>query len=83
LEKLSGQNVSIRLRQLHDFRNYKVTIDKARTFLGYVPQYGVEDIVDDLYAQRETFGDFNRDEYYNIRVFQKIMQKKSAAATKA
>lgn len=72
VEKLTGNKVRLILKSIQDFRNYKVSIQKARTELGYQPQFTIKDIVLDLYEHRDNYGDFNRDEYYNIRVFQKL-----------
>jgi nucleoside-diphosphate-sugar epimerase len=75
LEKLTGQKVGIEIKQIHDFRNYKVTTEKARTTLGFQSQYSVENIIDDLYAHKEEYGDYSDDNFYNIRVFRKIFQR--------
>ncbi len=80
LEQLTGQKVGIELKHIQDFRNYKVTIEKAKTYLGFQPQYSVEDIIADLFAHRKEYGDFNNDNYYNIRVFRKIFQAEQKAA---
>ncbi len=72
VEKLSGEKVEIVLKDIEDFRNYKVTIDKARTYLGYQPQHTIEDIIEDLYANRASFEDYDNDQFYNIRVFKKL-----------
>ncbi len=60
------------IRNVEDFRSYKVAIDGARIELGYEPQYSIKDIVDELYDHRAEFTDFERDEYYNIRVFKRL-----------
>ena len=63
------------MRYLHtcsSIRNYKVTNQKARTVLGYEPKFTVADIVRDLYAHREEFGDYDDDSFYNIRTFRKL-----------
>jgi nucleoside-diphosphate-sugar epimerase len=73
VEKLTGRKVGIQIKQVQDFRNYKVTIEKAKTLLGFQPQYSVEDIIEDLFAHVDSYGDFNQDHYYNIRVFQKLV----------
>jgi len=69
VEKLTGEKIKIDLRNVKDFRNYKVSIEKAKTFLGFQPQYTVTDIVMDLYEHRDLYGDFENDAFYNIRVF--------------
>ncbi len=72
MEKLVGQRVEIVLKNVEDFRNYKVSIDKARTYLGYQPRHTVEDIIDDLYENRARFENYDDERLYNIRVFKKV-----------
>jgi nucleoside-diphosphate-sugar epimerase len=73
VEKLTHNKVGIQIKQIQDFRNYKVTIEKAKTLLGFQPQYSIEDIIEDLYAHIQSYGDYNDDSYYNIRVFRKLI----------
>lgn len=72
LEQLTGEKIGITINHIEDFRNYKVTIDKARTHLGFQPQYTVKDIIEDLYEHRAYFEDYDNDRFYNIRVFKKL-----------
>jgi len=72
IEKLVGEKVGIVLKNIEDFRNYKVTIEKARTYLGYQPQHAIEDIIDELYESRSLFDDYEDERYYNIKVFKKV-----------
>jgi nucleoside-diphosphate-sugar epimerase len=72
VEKLTGGKIQIELKNIQDFRNYKVSIEKSRTTLGFQPRYTIENIVDNLYENRGKFGDFEKDEYYNIRLFKKL-----------
>lgn len=72
LQKLSGKKIGLEIKNIQDFRNYKVKYDKAKTILGYEPNYRVEDIVDDLYEHLEQYGDMDQDNYYNIRVFKNL-----------
>jgi nucleoside-diphosphate-sugar epimerase len=69
LEKLGGQRVKLDIRNVQDFRNYKVSCERALVELGFRPQYTVKDMVDDVMAHRAGYGDFEQDAYYNIRVF--------------
>jgi nucleoside-diphosphate-sugar epimerase len=73
IERLTGEKIKVELKNVQDFRNYKVSVDKAKTYLGFQPQYNVKDIIMDLYNHRDLYGDFNKDEFYNIRVFKKIL----------
>jgi len=72
MEKLVGQRVEIVLKNIEDFRNYKVSIDKAKTYLGYQPRHTIEDIIDDLYENRAKFESYDDERFYNIRVFKKV-----------
>lgn len=72
VEKKTGGRIRLEINNVQDFRNYKVSIDKAKTFLGFQPAYTISDIVDDLFDHLDYFGDFERDEFYNIRMFKKI-----------
>jgi nucleoside-diphosphate-sugar epimerase len=75
VEKLTGKKIKLEIKNIEDFRNYKVSIEKAGIFLGFVPQYSIIDIIADLYGHREIFGDFNNDEYYNIKIFKSLPDK--------
>jgi nucleoside-diphosphate-sugar epimerase len=58
LEELTGDKIGIEIKDIHDFRNYKVKTDKAKTILGFQPHYEVKDIIHQLYDNREKFSDF-------------------------
>jgi nucleoside-diphosphate-sugar epimerase len=72
IEKLTSEKIDISIKHIEDFRNYKVTIHKAKTHLGFQPQYTVKDTIKDLYEHRTCFEDYNNDRYYNIRIFKKL-----------
>ncbi len=72
VEKLMGGRIEVVIKNMKDFRNYKVTIDKAKTYLGFQPQHVIENIVDDLYEHKAYFEDYDNDQFYNIRVFEKL-----------
>ena len=72
VEKLIGGRIEVVIKEMKDFRNYKVTIDKAKTHLGFQPQYVIKNIVDDLYEHKAYFEDYDNDQFYNIRVFKKL-----------
>jgi nucleoside-diphosphate-sugar epimerase len=72
MEKLAGHRVDIVLKNIADYRNYKVTIEKAKTYLGYQPLHTIEDIVQELYEHKSCFEDYEREEFYNIRIFKKL-----------
>jgi len=72
VELLKGQKIGIDIKNIKDFRNYKVSWQKAKTILGYEPKYSVTDIITDLHQHREEYGNFENDAFYNIRTFKKL-----------
>lgn len=72
VEKLTGKKISLEIKNVRDYRNYKVSIEKAKTSLGFQPLFSVRDTVEEIYEHRNLYGDFQKDEFYNIRTFQKI-----------
>jgi nucleoside-diphosphate-sugar epimerase len=74
VETRSGKKVAIEIHDIQDFRNYKVTCQKARTYLGFLPKYTITDIVENLYAHLDEYGDFSNDSFYNINTFKKLDQ---------
>lgn len=75
LEKLGGQRVQLDIRNVQDFRNYKVSCERALVELGFRPQYTIKDMVDDVMAHRAEYGDVEKDAYYNIRVFKALARE--------
>ena len=47
-------------------------MEKAKTYLGFQPLYTIRDIIDGLFDNIDYFGDYERDEFYNIRTFKKL-----------
>lgn len=72
VENKLGLKVGLTIKHIQDFRNYKVSVDKARNMLSFKPRHDVESIVDDLVEHHESFSDFENPKYYNIRVFQSL-----------
>jgi len=72
MEKLLKKRIELEIKHVSDFRNYKVKTEKARTVLGFEPSYDVSDIIEDLHAHRDSYGNIDADEYYNIRVFRRM-----------
>lgn len=81
LERETGQRVALDIRDVQDFRNYKVSCERAKVELGFQPQYSVKDMVADVMARRADYGDFEQDGYYNIRVFKTLSLGQPAPAT--
>ena len=56
------------IKHIQDFRNYKVSIEKAKTILSFHPRQKAEGILQDLVANASKFSDWDNPEYYNIKV---------------
>lgn len=75
VEKRTGERITLDIKNIQDFRNYKVNIEKAKSYLGFHPLYSIEDTIADLFEQLESFEDFENDNYYNIRIFKKLQKQ--------
>lgn len=65
-------DVKLVIKDLKDFRNYKVSSKKVQEVLGVRFQDTIESILDELSAHIPRDFDYSDDIYYNIRIFQKI-----------
>lgn len=72
VERLTGKKIQVDIHNKQDFRNYKVTCDKARTLLGFKPQHNVTDMITNIHEHVEEFDDFTNPNYYNIQVFKAL-----------
>ncbi len=72
VEKLTAKKIALEIKNVQDYRNYKVSIERARTSLGFQPLFSVRDTVEEIYQHLDLYGDFENDEFYNIRTFKKI-----------
>ncbi len=68
-------DVKLVIKDLQDFRNYKVSNRKVQEILGVRFQDTIESILSDLNAYFDPDFDYNNDNYYNIRIFQKIFSQ--------
>jgi nucleoside-diphosphate-sugar epimerase len=67
-----GLRVDLTIKHLEDFRNYKVSIEKAKTVLSFHPADDVKAIVRHLIQNREKFEDWDNPNYYNIKTFMAV-----------
>lgn len=75
VEELLGKKIGITIQNIKDYRNYKVTCQKARTYLGFLPKYSIADTVKDLFDHIDSYGDFSNETFYNIDTFKQLDQK--------
>jgi nucleoside-diphosphate-sugar epimerase len=74
-EKETGKKIELKIKDITDFRNYKVSTDKAKTLLGFIPEYSIKDTIALLFKNLDKMGDLNQDNYYNIRIFKKLEEE--------
>jgi nucleoside-diphosphate-sugar epimerase len=64
--------INLCIKHIQDFRNYKVSIQKAANVLSFHPSGNVKSIVDNLLDNKEQFQDWDNSAYSNIQVFKEI-----------
>ncbi len=67
-----NQKVKLNIKNIQDFRNYKVTTKKAREVLGIDFSGSVESILEELDKNCGDDFDYQKDNYYNIKVFKNL-----------
>ncbi|MCL4405391.1 MAG: SDR family oxidoreductase [Patescibacteria group bacterium] len=72
IEELTKKSVLIDVKNVQDYRNYKVSTDKAATKLGFKASFSIADTIEELFRHIDQYQDFEKDEFYNIRTFKKI-----------
>jgi nucleoside-diphosphate-sugar epimerase len=72
LEKKLGKKVKLTIKNIKDFRNYKVNNEKAINILSFKPKHDVPAILDNLIENMDKFTDFDNPVFYNIQVFKKL-----------
>jgi len=69
-------DIEMEINNVQDFRNYKVSAQKAQAILGARFHGSVEAIVDELAENFLPDFNYDQDNFYNIRVFKNIFNKK-------
>ncbi|WP_291443642.1 NAD(P)-dependent oxidoreductase [Desulfovibrio sp.] len=75
MQEHMGIKASIEVRNVQDFRNYKVSCAKATNLLSFKARFNAADIVQDLAKNYEHFKDFDNPCYYNIRTFESLTKE--------
>jgi len=66
IEEHLGIHVHLTIHHRTDFRNYKVSIQKAENVLSFHPNHDVKKIVKNLIEHMDDFSDWDNPQYYNI-----------------
>lgn len=72
VEELTSKPIALDVKDMQDFRSYRVSTQRAREVLGFDPRHDIESIVDQLHAKRAEYGDFSKETFYNIEVFKQL-----------
>lgn len=72
VEKNFNINITLNIKHIQDFRNYKVSTEKATNILSFKPIHDVDSILSNLVENYEKFKDFTNPKYYNILVFKTV-----------
>lgn len=80
VEEKFKEEVAITDLNVQDYRNYKVSTEKARKLLNYEAKQNDLDIINDLYNHLDNFCHFTDERFYNIEVFKKLVAEKSLIA---
>jgi nucleoside-diphosphate-sugar epimerase len=72
IEERLGTSIHLVIKHMQDFRNYKVSFEKAKNVLSFHPSDDLKDIVMNLIDNMEKFQDWDNPMYSNIATFRTI-----------
>jgi nucleoside-diphosphate-sugar epimerase len=72
VEERLNMRVNLCIKHIQDFRNYKVSTEKAANVLSFHPSGSVKSIVDNLIDNMPKFQDWDNPAYANIQCFKAI-----------
>jgi nucleoside-diphosphate-sugar epimerase len=81
VENELGIKINLVIEQIQDFRNYKVSTEKAANILSFHPHDDVQSIVANLAANRAKFEDWDNPLYYNIQRLKELEAARAEAAS--
>jgi nucleoside-diphosphate-sugar epimerase len=81
IANLTGNMPPIKIKDVQDFRNYKVTWAKAGTELSFVPRFTVTDIVRELFEHWQEYGNYSDPRFYNLASFKGVQSNHGRAFT--
>jgi len=72
VEERLNIRVNLCIKHIEDFRNYKVSTDKAANVLSFHPSGSVKSIVENLIDNMDKFKDWDNPAYSNILTFKQM-----------
>jgi nucleoside-diphosphate-sugar epimerase len=67
--------IRLNIKHIQDFRNYKVSTDRAANVLSFHPTGSIQSIVDDLLRNMDKFNDWDNPLYSNIQTFKALEER--------
>jgi nucleoside-diphosphate-sugar epimerase len=72
IEERLGLSIHLVIKHIQDFRNYKVSTEKAKNTLSFHPADSLKDIVSNLVDNMDKFSDWDDPRFSNIGMFKAI-----------
>lgn len=72
IEDRLGFSIHLVIKHIQDFRNYKVSIERAKNVLSFHPSCDLKSIVGELIENMDKFQDWDNPSYSNIATFKAI-----------
>jgi nucleoside-diphosphate-sugar epimerase len=72
VEERLGLKIALNIKHIQDFRNYKVSTEKAKNVLSFHPSGSVKSIVNSLIDNMDKFKDWDNPLYSNIASLKKL-----------
>jgi nucleoside-diphosphate-sugar epimerase len=72
VEERLNLRINLCIKHIQDFRNYKVSVEKAANVLSFHPSGNVKSIVANLIDNKEQFQDWDNPAYSNIHTFKQV-----------
>jgi nucleoside-diphosphate-sugar epimerase len=72
MEERLGFSIQLAIKHIQDFRNYKVSVEKAKNMLSFHPTHDLKSIVSDLIDNMDKFRDWDNPLYSNIASFKAL-----------
>jgi nucleoside-diphosphate-sugar epimerase len=72
IEERLGRRIGLTINHVQDFRNYKVSIEKAANVLSFHPAHDVKSIVTSLLDNADKFSDWDNPLYSNMTTFREL-----------
>ncbi len=75
VERAFQRKIKLTIKHIQDYRNYKVSVDKAVNVLSFKPKHDVDSILANLIENYDRFKDLSNPNYQNILKFKELKLK--------